>query len=259
MSLYPDKLQKLFRILRSPSRFYYYPKDATAHHRLCFSQEGEDMVLSRLFLHQRAGFYVDIGAHHPQKYSNTYSFYRQGWRGINIDAMPGSMAPFQALRPNDINLEIPIAKAPAELTFYIYNNPALNTFSETLYRQRLEDEAFRDMYYVVEKRPLQARPLAEVLSQHMPPEQTIDFLSLDVEGLDEDVLASNDWATHRPKVIVAEDIGSTSLAAAQQGPVALLLTREGYELMAKTVNSLFFVDRRWEVSDHWGDLRPRAS
>ncbi|MEO0406292.1 MAG: FkbM family methyltransferase [Cyanobacteria bacterium P01_A01_bin.135] len=259
MSLYLAKLQKLLRILRSPSSFYYYPKAATEHHRLCFSQEGEDMVLARLFPNQQMGFYIDIGAHHPQKYSNTYSFYRKGWRGINIDATPGSMALFKALRPDDINLEVPIAKAPATLTFYLYNNPVLNTFSETIYQQRLEDEAFSKAYWVVEQRQLQARPLIDLLAQHLPSGQAIDFLSIDVEGLDHEILASNDWSTYRPKVVIAEDINSVSLATAQQCPVAKLLAGQGYELIAKTVNSLFFIDSALEVSDNWGDLRPKSS
>ena len=56
-----------------------------------FSQEGEDLVLARIFEGKKNGFYVDIGAHHPTRFSNTHYFYRRGWSGINIDAMPGSM------------------------------------------------------------------------------------------------------------------------------------------------------------------------
>ena len=58
---------------------------------LCYSQEGEDMILGKIFSGQKHGFYVDVGAHHPLRFSNTYLFYLKGWRGINIDAMPGSM------------------------------------------------------------------------------------------------------------------------------------------------------------------------
>jgi len=70
-----------------------------------FAQEGEDRVLYRMFQGRfgRPGFYVDVGAHHPTRFSNTYLFYRMGWRGINLDAMPGSMAAFARARPRDIN------------------------------------------------------------------------------------------------------------------------------------------------------------
>ena len=63
-----------------------------------WSQEGEDRILYRIFEQQPVGFYVDVGAHHPKRFSNTYFFYRRGWRGINIDAMPGSMKNFEKLK-----------------------------------------------------------------------------------------------------------------------------------------------------------------
>src|SRR3954469_4320493 len=77
--------------------------------RIAFSQEGEDLLLARMFEHQSEGFYVDVGAHHPQRFSNTHLLHQRGWRGINIDATPGSMAAFRRARPHDVNLEIAIA------------------------------------------------------------------------------------------------------------------------------------------------------
>ena len=70
-----------------------------------YSQEGEDLLLRRIFEHQKNGFYVDVGAHHPFRFSNTYLLYKCGWRGINIDAMPGSMRLFRRFRARDINIE----------------------------------------------------------------------------------------------------------------------------------------------------------
>ena len=70
-----------------------------------YSQEGEDMLLDRFLEDRSVGFYVDVGAHHPKRFSNTYRLYCRGWRGLNIDANPGSMTLFQKLRPRDINVE----------------------------------------------------------------------------------------------------------------------------------------------------------
>lgn len=75
-----------------------------------YSQEGEDLILKRFFSNKEKGFYIDIGAHHPKRFSNTYLFYSKGWNGINIDAMPGSMRLFNQIRKRDLNLEVPIAK-----------------------------------------------------------------------------------------------------------------------------------------------------
>ena len=93
-----------------------------------WSQEGEDMVLRRIF-EKKNGFYVDVGAHHPIRFSNTYFFYRIGWSGINIDAMPGSMQAFKKSRVRDINLELGVSNHNANLDYYIFNDTALNTFS----------------------------------------------------------------------------------------------------------------------------------
>ena len=74
--------------------------------RHSYSQDGEDMVLRKIFKNQKMGFYVDIGAHHPKRFSNTHLLYKKGWKGINIDATPGSMKLFNQLCPRDTNLEL---------------------------------------------------------------------------------------------------------------------------------------------------------
>ena len=66
---------------------------------ISYSQEGEDLILERFFEGKEIGFFVDIGAHHPMRFSNTYIFYLKGWRGINVDATPGSMIPRDAACP----------------------------------------------------------------------------------------------------------------------------------------------------------------
>ena len=71
-----------------------------------FSQNGEDLILNRLLENKSNGFFVDVGAHHPVRFSNTYLSYLNGWNGINIDAMPNSMMIFDKIRPRDINIEV---------------------------------------------------------------------------------------------------------------------------------------------------------
>ena len=66
--------------------------------RHSYSQEGEDLVLRKIFKKQDKGFYVDVGAHHPKRFSNTFLLYKKGWNGINIDATPGSMKLFNKFR-----------------------------------------------------------------------------------------------------------------------------------------------------------------
>jgi FkbM family methyltransferase len=212
--------------------------------RLSYSQEGEDLLLGRLFDGQRTGFYVDVGAHHPTLFSNTYLFYRRGWRGINIDAMPGSMQAFRSARPRDLSLEAAISSSGQALTYYMYNWPALNTFSAELYRHREQAREERDAgYRCIGKQEIKTRALREVLDENLPAaarHDGIDFLNVDVEGFDLDVLQSNDWTTFHPRVVVAEILES-DLQAVASDPVSTFLRGKGYVAKAKCINSVVYV------------------
>jgi FkbM family methyltransferase len=201
-----------------------------------YSQEGEDMVLGRIFERKSDGFYVDVGAHHPIRYSNTYFFYRRGWRGINIDAMPGSMEAFKLNRPKDINLEIAVAEKPGKLAYHIFNDPALNTFDKALARER----DGKDIYKIVEVKEIEMRPLAQILADHLPAQQSIDFLSVDVEGLDLAVLRSNDWSRFSPEYVLAEDFSGDTVEEALASPIAAFLRPLGYVLFAKTAHTQIY-------------------
>jgi len=202
-----------------------------------YSQEGEDMVLRRLFERQPTGFYVDVGAHHPQRFSNTNYFYRRGWRGVNVDATPGVKAQFDRFRPRDITVEAAISKDGRELTLRRYSDGALNSLGEG------GAPAEQSGYTVVEERKLATRRLADVLRQHLPAGQAIDFMSVDVEGMDLEVLEGNDWSAYRPRNLLVECFGAP-LAGVEASPVGAFLKSLGYEPFAKCVHTFFFKDAR---------------
>ena len=195
-------LKKIFSRLKQILTIIFVP-----FHKISFSQDGEDIVIEELFNDKSEGFYVDVGAHHPQRFSNTYYFYLKGWKGINIDAMPGSMKIFDDLRSRDINLEIPISDKSEILTYYEFDEPALNSFSLPLSQERIKTSSYK----IIGETQLKTHTLAEVLNKHLPPQQTIDFLSIDVEGLDYQVVSSNNWDKYKPKVILVEDLELSSL------------------------------------------------
>lgn len=200
-----------------------------------YAQEGEDIILNRFLAYQHKGFYVDIGAHHPTRFSNTYLFYKKGWSGINIDAMPGSMAEFQKLRPRDINIEIPISAKKQELKYFVFNEPALNTFSPS----KAKAVAELENYELINSIDIETFPLSDVLDQYLPPAQGIDFLTIDAEGLDFEVLTSNNWDKYQPKIILIEST-MTSLENIEENQIYLYLKQLGYSLIAKTYNTFFF-------------------
>jgi FkbM family methyltransferase len=200
-----------------------------------YSQEGEDMILRRLFEGQKSGFYIDVGAHHPFRFSNTCFFYKLGWRGINIDAMPDSMKIFDKFRPRDINIESPVSAEKKILNYYMFNEPALNGFDKKL--SEIRDGI--QQYKIERIIPLQTKRLDELLDEYLPKKQQIDFLNIDVEGLDFEVLKSNNWSIFQPKVILVEILES-SLEDLIKNDISKYLKDYGYEIYAKSFNTVIF-------------------
>jgi FkbM family methyltransferase len=178
---------------------------------------------------------VDVGAHHPVRFSNTYKFYKIGWRGINIDAMPGSMEAFKNKRPEDINLEIPVSDVETDSRFYMFNEPALNTFSEENAREVERNNSAYKMEKVV---TISTKRLDSILDQYLPAAQQISFLSIDAEGYDYKILLSNNWQKYHPEVVLIESEMALSELAASD--INKLMLKNGYEFYAKTVKTYFF-------------------
>jgi len=204
---------------------------------LAYSQDGEDMILRRLFERQESGFYVDVGAHHPYRFSNSCYFYRRGWRGINIDPNPDAIEAFRRERPADINVCVGVSDIVGNLSFHFLNEPALNTFDADLAVERARSPGYR----LVETRSVPVRRLDDLLAEYVPSDQKIDFLSIDVEGLDLSVLRSNDWSRFRPSILLVEAHERT-VAAIEGDPINSLAVAAGYRLIAKTLNTLIYED-----------------
>lgn len=203
--------------------------------QISYAQHGEDIILWSIFKRCNPHrFYVDVGACHPYRYSNTYFFYKMNWRGINIEATPGSMQIFDTERPCDINIEAAIASKESFLNFYIFENPLLNSFDEELVHARIQN----GRVVIAEKRIL-PRTLEEVLTEYLPAGQNIDFLSVDVEGFELDVLMSNNWQKFRPDYILVE-CRNLDISRAYENETHCFLLSQGYRLYAKTVLTLIY-------------------
>lgn len=212
--------------------------DNEAH--VSYSQEGEDVVLRRFLDLSKPGFYVDVGAHHPVRYSNTKYYYDRGWSGINIDADPTLIDEFKTHRTRDINLISGVGDQMKQMTFYMFNHPAINTFDAKLAAQR----AKLPEYEIVNKLKIKIRSLAELLENHLPKGKDIHFMSIDVEGQDLNVLRSNNWAKYRPAYILIECLGAVeSLEAVFDNEVTGYLRGQGYQPIAKTLYTVIFGDR----------------
>lgn len=200
-----------------------------------YSSEGEDLILKRIFDSKRKGLYIDVGAHHPFRVSNTYLLYQKEWTGINIDPMPGSRALFDRYRPNDTNLEIGVSAAKQQLTYFIFNEPALNTFSP----EKVKEYTAGAKYRVVKEQQIETWPLSAILDKYLEEDQPIDFLTIDAEGLDMEVLRSNNWVKYRPTYVLVES-QPFELADVNNSALCKFMQQVGYSLFAKTYYTYFF-------------------
>lgn len=202
-----------------------------------YSQEGEDMIIRRFLDVKKPGFYVDVGAHHPFRFSNTYFFYRNGWRGINIDPLPDAMDMFRVCRSRDINLNLGVSSQTGSMSYYMFNEPAFNTFDGDLARTRQTG-----IYKLIGEQPVPVMPLSLILERYQRQFEKIDFLSVDVEGHDLEVLRSNDWSRFRPSLVLVECLSTPSVEDVVRSDVHSFMRDNGYIMVAKSLYSCFFLD-----------------
>jgi FkbM family methyltransferase len=169
-----------------------------------YSQHGEDLFLTLLLGYERtSGVYVDVGCFQPIVFSNTYIFYQRGWKGLAVDPNPQFRQAWRRYRPRDTFLNLAISKTRGTMAYV--NNRQFQPMSKVL----PENEATGLDPVLYEVSSCEAAPLAEVLSQHLGGNQ-IDLMSVDCEGMDLEVLESNDWDKYRPLVLAVEDTNISS-------------------------------------------------
>lgn len=183
-----------------------------------YSQFGEDSVLLDLFKDTPTGHYVDVGAHHPYRYSNTYLLYKKGWHGVNIDPNPHTIALFDKARPQDTNICAGVG-TDGTLTYYRFSDPAVNTFR----KEEAEKWKGKSFLKFLGTSEVAVRQLSDLV--HGP----VDLLTIDAEGMDLEVLRSYDWK-ELPKVIVVEGNDSKEF-----------LVEKGYRPYAERGASRIFV------------------
>jgi FkbM family methyltransferase len=203
-----------------------------------YSQFGEDALVAAILGHPLSpGFYVDVGCFHPIKWSNTYAFYLQGWRGICIDPNQAFSASWRKWRPRDEFLNIGISAADSRVTYL--RNARLPQENHLL----MASNAVSD--HAGEAVSIQVRRLDSVLDERLPATARIDVMSVDCEGHDLVVLRSNDFSRHRPRVLVAEDKAPTRLG---ESDMCAFIENQGYRLAGSCGPSRVFVDRAWTRS-----------
>lgn len=186
-------LNTLYSSLRDFKSYRYYKK------RGSFTQHGEGVFLQEWFKEKSDGFYIDIGASHPFRISNTYGLYELGWHGIAIDPIPEFEPMYKKLRPRDKFLNIGVGPKKGSFVYFELIPSVLSSFDADVVENLITSKKatlLRETKIDVIK-PNQ-------LFENYAQDQHIDFLSIDVEGLDLQILEAIDFSSYRPSLICVE-------------------------------------------------------
>ena len=188
---------------------------------ISYAQRFEDLYLLRCFGTRSDGFYIDIGSGHPVYDNVSFAFYVMGWRGITVEPNPWLARLSRAVRARDQHIEALVGARTGEATFYLVSDfHGLSTMIES--HARSAQSEFGKSWRAI---TAPVMTLEELCDRYAPPE--IDFLKVDVEEAEQDVLQHGNWSKHRPKVVIAEALAPYTLAPAWQAWEPFL-TMHGY-------------------------------
>lgn len=175
-----------------------------SNYRVSYAQNREDIILSGFFGDLDKGFYVDVGANHPDTLSITKIFYDKGWSGINLEPNRELYDLIVKNRPRDINLNLGAAAKEGELTLREYpDGDGLSTFSKAAQDDYQKSSSiYKDYTRNYRDYKVPVKPLKDIFKEHKT--KQINFMNIDVEGFEYQVIAGNDWDTYRPQVLCIE-------------------------------------------------------
>jgi FkbM family methyltransferase len=203
--------------------------------RRTYAQAGEDVLienaLERLAISHIT--YLDVGAHHPTWLSNTYLLYLNGGQGVCVDPDPEACALLRRVRPRDHVIEAAVASAPGRARFYATSDRSHGTLSPG------NAAIAGNVDQVIEVDVITLEQAAVTLPN-------VAVLSLDIEGLDLEVLRATDLTRFRPAIICTETLAHA--APHKPATFAALLRASSYFAYADTFFNTIFVDNiRWEA------------
>ncbi|HLY70455.1 MAG TPA: FkbM family methyltransferase [Puia sp.] len=220
-------------------------KAKEVYSKCSYSQCGEDMIVDYIFrlrgVHQPS--YIDIGANHPFFLSNTAFFYEKGCRGINIEANPRQISLFQKYRNGDINLNFGVGPNESEMDFYIMEDNTLSTFSK-----RECDFLITNGKTLSEIKKVKLVTIENILEKYCN-RMFPDFMSIDVEGMDFEIMEAIDYNKSFPKVVCIEAAEYSPVGAGSRKKelIDFLVSKNYYEYANTNLNAIMVNKEFWFV------------
>ena len=213
------------------------------HKKISYSYGGIDSLILNIFKDQKNGFYLDIGCGHPIKNNNTYLLHKKGWLGTNIDLDLKNIQLFNYARPKDNNVNAAVSDKVSEENLYFYHDKSpINTLSK-------EISAYQSAN-VSKIIKVKTVTLNSILDNSAFSDKPIDFLSIDVEGFEYNVLKNFNFDKYNPKVIVVEYLDTTleeleiknlNIDNVLKSPIYKFITSRGYTLANWLHSDLVFI------------------
>lgn len=208
-----------------------------------YSQVAEDLLIAYLLGTTRNLRYIDVGCLWPINHSNTYLFYANDGSGLCIDANPEAVAEFESQRPRDTFLNAAIGAHHGTMTYYVFESPGFNTFSVDR-ANRLIAQANRKpgraLKETVEVPLITLDAALERVDLPALGDGRLDFISIDVEGLELDVLRGFSFEP-RPTLVVCEQIRRKGKQSADSQELDDLMRERGYSQAAHTGHDVFYL------------------
>jgi len=225
----------------------FFPKPEIIFQYNTYAQVGEDSIISFIFADKghKSIKYLDVGTNLPNELNNTYLFYTRGYRGVCVEADKSLIPLINSVRPEDkiINMGVSMCDS-LESDFYIFDVKGLNTFDVNEANERVKS----DFCKLVEVAKVQLITIDKIIEENF--ETYPDFMSIDIEGLDYDVLNSLDFEKYPiPVVCVETCIFSDNHIRSKDFKFIELMKEKGYEVYADTYVNSIFVNKNWFYSN----------
>jgi len=225
----------------------YRQLSPSQHLHFHFSQNGEEILLKnnlqKYFHFQDRGFFVDLGAFHPVIISNTYTLYLLGWRGLNVDAEARNIQFFNDCRQRDINVCCGVSDKNEELMFTQVGKMAdAGTGASSSFCPEHVERMKGLGALISSQKKVACKHVNTILQEHLPKNQSIDYMNIDLEGFDERVVMALDWKKYKPKVLTVE-IHIPTLYEVFTHPITQKLQGEGMVAVDKAGSTVFFIDK----------------
>lgn len=197
---------------------------------ISYSPDFEDFILYYIFYDIPNGFYIDVGAHDPNKWSVTKSFYDRGWHGINIDPLPNKYPLFEKYRRRDINLQIGAGNKVGHATLNVRND-----CSSMIYNKKANNTNIIN---------IKVDTLSNICRKYVPIELQIQFCKIDVESAEKLVLLGFDFINYRPKIFCIESLFNKKKNLSEYIEWEYILTKNDYVFVFKYGRNRYYYDKR---------------